>query len=512
VGGKQPALRERAEAPRSTRAVAAIFFALFAVLLLGTHLPYWDLPPYWDELGQFVPASLDLFHFGDWIPTSTLPNVHPPGLMAYLAGVWTLTGYSITATRVAMLLMAAWGALGAFLLAIRLTRGLPGYPAFAALAPLLASPLFFTQSMMAQLDLPAMVFGTWAWLWFLEAGEDPRRHVWSAAACAAAVAMKETAVLLPLLCAVVLVKRNQIRLALPYLAAPVLLGVWLIALWGATGHPLGNREFAQYNAVYSLHPVRLLAGLSKRFYYLFLAEFRWIGLWALLRAWRLPVFRTPEWRLTLVFAGMHLLMVTVLGGALLERYLLPVLPILYLAMAAAFAPGRRPWPFVAPAVLTLGLIFSNVWNPPYPFPFENNLAVADFVELHRGAAQCLESAPPSARIATAWPLSDALRRPEFGYTSRPRTVVETTDFSRGQLDRLAPSQIDILVLYSRTWSPEFTLLNYAPVRGFLTRFFGYEPPVSEIYLQERFGLYPNFRLTRRGQWVEIYSRTPLVVR
>src|SRR5438093_1576840 len=80
---------------------------------------------------------------------------HPPGVMAYLALVWKIFGYSIPAARVAMLLIASVGVLFSFLLAIRLSRGAPGAPAFAAAAFLMATPMFYTQSMMAQLDMPA---------------------------------------------------------------------------------------------------------------------------------------------------------------------------------------------------------------------------------------------------------------------------------------------------------------------------------------------------------------------
>src|SRR5512135_3630240 len=87
----------------------AAAFPAALLLLLATHFPFLALPFYWDELGQFVPASLDLFQHGWWIPRSTLPNSHPPGVMAYLAGVWGLVGYSIPVTRVAMLCLAAVG-------------------------------------------------------------------------------------------------------------------------------------------------------------------------------------------------------------------------------------------------------------------------------------------------------------------------------------------------------------------------------------------------------------------
>src|ERR1035438_10001472 len=131
-------------------------FGLIAFILILAHAPLLELPFYWDEIGQFVPASLDLFRGGAWIPVSTVPNVHPPGVMAYLALFWSIFGYSILTTRLAMLLLAAFGALVTFLLAIELARGAMGTPAFAALALLCLSPLFFAQSMLAQLDMPAM--------------------------------------------------------------------------------------------------------------------------------------------------------------------------------------------------------------------------------------------------------------------------------------------------------------------------------------------------------------------
>ncbi len=141
---------------RSQTRAAGIFFLAFTALLLAIHAPYLKLPFFWDELGQFVPASLDIYQSGAWIPNSTLPNVHPPGVMAYLAMVWKIFGFSILSTRVAMLLIASAGALFSFLLAIRLSRRTAGAPAFAAVLFLLATPMFYTQSMMAQLDMPAM--------------------------------------------------------------------------------------------------------------------------------------------------------------------------------------------------------------------------------------------------------------------------------------------------------------------------------------------------------------------
>src|SRR5271154_919244 len=109
-------------------------FGAIAAFLILSHGSLLSLPFYWDEIGQFIPASLDLFRHGAWIPVSTVPNVHPPGVMAYLALFWSIFGYSISATRIAMLLAAAFGGLVTFLLGIELSRGSTGTPAFAALS------------------------------------------------------------------------------------------------------------------------------------------------------------------------------------------------------------------------------------------------------------------------------------------------------------------------------------------------------------------------------------------
>ena len=70
----------------------ADFYFLFLFVIFLTHAVILDLPYFWDEMGQFIPASLDILHDGAWIPRTTLPNVHPPGVMAYLAAVWSVTG------------------------------------------------------------------------------------------------------------------------------------------------------------------------------------------------------------------------------------------------------------------------------------------------------------------------------------------------------------------------------------------------------------------------------------
>ena len=89
-----------------TPAPASFSKAAFALLLIALHLPLLHWPYFWDEIGQFVPAALDIYHSGELVPHSTIPNVHPPALMLWIAGVWRCFGLTIVTTRAAMLVFA----------------------------------------------------------------------------------------------------------------------------------------------------------------------------------------------------------------------------------------------------------------------------------------------------------------------------------------------------------------------------------------------------------------------
>ncbi len=369
--------------------------------------------------------------------------------MAYLALVWRIAGYSIVATRLSMLALASLGVLATFLLAIELCRTTRRLPAFAAVLFLLADPLFYTQAMMAQLDMPAMVFTALALLLYLQ-----RRYLPAALASLALVMSKETGVILPLLFTLDLARRKQYRDAALFLPSFAALGAWILYLWRETGHLFGDSGFTHYNVAYALHPMRVATALLRRVYFLFFSDFRWIGAIAVFyAARRTPVFRTPGWKLAGLFATLHILLVSLLGGAALERYLVPVLPVLYCAIAAALTVLTRPWRLAAMAGMTAGLLSGWFLNPPFPFPYENNLAMVDFVNLHAAAANFMERHDPAATIYTAWPLTAALRRPEFGYVSKPLRAEETSDLRDSTLRRLDPAKVDVLILYSRTWDP-----------------------------------------------------------
>lgn len=487
----QPALRP----PVRARSYF-LTFGLIALFLVLAHGPLLSLPFYWDEAGQFIPASLDLFRAGAWIPFSTTPNVHPPGVMAWLACWWSIFGYSIVISRIAMLALAAVGALATFLLAIELSRGATGAPAFAALVLLCLSPLFFAQSMLAQLDMPAMAFSILALLLFLQ-----NRFRASALVCALLVLVKETGIVAPALFGCILLvergrsSRQRLQALWFLIPLPVLL-LWLFALHHATGHWFGNPAFTAYNLWEPLHPGRFLVALARRFYYLFIGSGHFIGTIALLWAIpRMPLLRDRPWRVAGLFVLAQVLVVSALGGAVLERYLLPALPIVYIAFAVslqALLPRTRRLTMAALVACLIAAIFVN---PPYPFPFENNLAFVSFVELQENAAAAVEF--HKGRVATAFPMADALRDPDLGFVDTPRNVLSMADFTAPEIEKLKSRSPDMLIVFTRAWDP-FGLMANRVVRHFLSREYGYQPALSPDAIGQALSMTVTRRWTRRG--------------
>ncbi len=476
-------------------------YAAIVTFTVLSHGPLLRLPFHWDEMGQFIPAALDIYRQGAWIPHSTNPNVHPPGVMAYLATIWHIVGFSVVATRVAMLLVAAFGVLTTFLLAIELSRGCQGTPAFGAAVFTLISPLFFAQAMLAQLDMPAMCFSALALLLFLQ-----ERHRDSALACVALVLAKETGIVVPALFGAWLVVERRPKLA-AWFALPLLplLG-WLAILKHGTGHWFGNQEFTDYNLIYLIQPVRLATAFVRRLYYVFVADGHFVGtaafVWAVRRV---PQFRSRAWRVSASFVAVHVAVFSVLGGAILERYMLPVLPVLYsafaISMTALLPRLRRP----ATALVLAALLAANWINPPYPFPLEDNLLFTSFVELGSKAAGSIELR--RGTIATTFPFSAALRHPEYGYVSKERDVVELAGFHEQDIAPLQDKRPDMIVVYDTVWDP-LGILRSGPARWLQETYFGYKPQLSARAVADRLSMRVVHEWHQRGLTISLLARGP----
>jgi hypothetical protein len=122
------------------------------------------------------------------------------------------------------------------------------------------------------------------------------------------------------------------------------------------------------------------------------------------------------------------------------------------------------------------------------------------------AAQFLEKSYPGKTVYTAWPLTQALRNPAFGYVHHAMSAAETSDLRFSTLQAINPQSVDVLVLYSRTWEPRWGVLQWPVLRDFLSRFYEYEREMTPEEVRQHFGLVPVQRWSRRGQWVEIFAR------
>ena len=389
-----------------------------------------------------------------------------------------------------------------------MSRGVNGTPAFAALVLLCLSPLFFAQSMLAQLDMPAMSLSVLALLLFLQ-----NRFRASAIACMVLVLLKETGLVAPALLGCWLLferraslgyKANERAQALWFLLPLPALLLWLAALRHVTGHWFGNPAFTEYNLWEPLHPARFLIAFLRRIYYLFVGSGHFIGTAALVWALRrMPLLRSRPWRIAAAFVLAHVLVVSALGGAVLERYLLPALPIVYIAFAVslgALLPRARQLTFGA---LLVCLIAANFINPLYPFPFENNLQFVNFVELQKTAASSIGAR--NGTVATAFPMAEALRNPDLGFVRTPRKVTAIADFTAPEIEKLKLDPPGMVIVFTRTWDP-LHVLQYQFVERFLASQYGYRPELDPDAIAEELSMSIAHQWTRRGLSFTLLTR------
>jgi hypothetical protein len=145
----------------------------------------------------------------------------------------------------------------------------------------------------------------------------------------------------------------------------------------------------------------------------------------------------------------HLLAFSLLGGALLTRYLLPVYPlVIMIGMSTLHRRiGRWEWPAALMVIVfVLGLFF----DPPYRFAPEDNLTYKDFVDLHYKAAKFLEEHEQNSTILTTWPATDELTRPYLGYVKQSFPFVQVQDFTVEEMikARQMRSQYQVAYLFS----------------------------------------------------------------
>ena len=245
------------------------------------------------------------------------------------------------------------------------------------------------------------------------------------------------------------------------LAIPVLpLLAWYGYHYTQTGYVFGNPEYLRYNATANVSAHRLVLCLWHRLLHLTAHMNLFVATLCTIAACLMPVRvghrglsrRVGERILVVVLANW--VAFSVLGGALLTRYLLPVYPLELLVCVTIWLERMRWWPAVA--VLTFAAFVAGIFlNPPYAFAPEDNLTYRDMIVLHQRAAAVIGKQFPQATVLTAWPASAELERPELGYVRLPIKVTEIANFSSGQMQKAAadPGSYDVALLFSTKWEP-----------------------------------------------------------
>jgi len=523
---------KRPSRPASSAWVQQLFlFALFFAGLMLLHAPLLRLPYFWDEAGYYIPAARDLFLTGTLIPQSTPSNAHPPLVMAWLALAWHVFGYSTLVTRTAMLALSAFSLLGLF----RLSRSAANpRVAWATTALVAIYPVYFTQSSMAQVDLPAAGFTFWALAGYIE--DRPWKEVlWFSLAALA----KETAILAPLalfgweLLGYFIRRRCEERWderwdkifppegrrthALYLLLTVVPLAGWYAYHYAKTGFLLGNPDFFRYNVAATLNPLRVPLALGMRLWQLF----GYFGLYLLTLAGFLAMVRPaqmgngvarpriPFWMqaafLSVVLA--YLAFMSVVGGAVLARYMLPVVPLVILALVSTLWRRARYWKLIVGAV-AIAFVAGLFSNPPYGFTLEDNLAYRDYIVMHAEASRFLAMRYSGERVLTAWPASDELTRPWLGYINQPFRVLRIEDFSVPQIDLAARArdQFDVALVFSTKYQPAHALFeNWDAWQRIKEKFFGYHRDLLPEDIAQRLGGTIAYRKERNGQWIAVIA-------
>jgi hypothetical protein len=506
------------------RIPSVAFFALIFLTLMALHAALLRLPYFWDEAGYYIPAARDLQLTGSLIPHSTPSNAHPPLVMAWLALWWKLTGFTPLVTRTAMLMIAAFALLGLFRLAQRIAN------VEVAVASTICTglyPVFFAQSSLGHVDLAAAGLIFWGLLAYFE-----NRPGAVAAWFSLAVLAKETALLAPLALAGWELVRWQLgprwktdhalKRAGFLLFAVLPLAGWYAFHYLRTGYVLGNAEFFRYNVQATLHPLRIALALLFRSWqvvgYMNLYLLTAAGVMAM---WRPPRREgsgerpriTPEVQFALLaMIVVYVAALAVVGGAVLARYMLPVVPLGIIILISTLWRRVEYWRGVV-LIVAAGFVVGWLVNPPHGFSIEDNLAYRDYILLHEHAERFLEARYPMARVLTAWPANDEISRPGLGYVTRPVRAVRIEDFRLEELMSAADLRAgyDAALVFSTKYDPPHTLLeNWHWWQSTKMRYFDYHRDVPPQAAAQILGGEIVYSETRNGQWIAVIEMQRVV--
>lgn len=496
----------------TSRFPALRIFPLVFVVIFILHGPLLRLPFFWDEAGFYVPAAWDLVHHHSLVPTTTIDTGHPPLPAAYLAFWFALSGWKPAVARIAQLLLAAFALTNVFLLARRIAN----FPvAFASTVATGLYSIFFVQSSMAHADLMAAAFT----LWGLRLRFENRPWLSQAGFCLA-VLSKETAIITPLALAAweILANRSEATQSRLQNAAMCLVPILPLMAWlgyhhHVTGRFFGSPEFYHYNVGQAFTPLRFVLALGLRSWHLF-GTMNMLPLTAAaLVAMRFPPVtdQSGERRRIAIPVQMqfyfimlaHLLAFSLLGGALLTRYMLAAYPLVIIVGMSTLRRRIQSWEWPA-SVLVIFFVLALFFDPPYRFAPEDNLTYRDFVRLHVQAAHFLEEHERGLRVLTAWPATDELTKPYLGYVQQPLQVHPVADFTSEQMlrARLEHGRFQVAYLFSTKYESS-TWFRSEVWEKLNRRFFDYHRDLPPEEAAQLLGGRVVYFARIKAEWVEI---------
>lgn len=502
-----------------------MLYPLFFVSVYLGHLRLLRLPYFWDEGGYYIPAAWDFFRTGTLIPQSTVTNAHPPLPSIMLAAWWHLSGYVVSGTRTLVCLVAAAALLAVF----RMARELAGSTVAAITVVLTAIyPIWFVQSTLAHADIFAAAFTLWGLAVYLDPTDGGgARRVNAAMLFSLSVLAKETAIVTPAALAaweVFLLMRGKdkaVRRAHAVwamaLASPVLpLAAWYAYHYHRTGFVFGNPEFLRYNATANLDARRVMLGLWHRLLHLATHMNMFVPVFATIAVALIPARKDAPGALPKaqmkaigVVIVANWIAFSVLGGALLTRYLLPVFPLILLVCVATWQRHLKPWRFGLAAVAGLSAVafLAGIWiNPPYAFAPEDNLTYRDMIVLHQQAVRYIDLHYPDSTVLTAWPATSELNRPELGYTNHPVKTVGIQNFSMEQVEKAGqdPGSYDTALVFSTKWQPAANHLDLgAQNRSPDTKYFDFHTDLTPGEIAALLHGDVVWQARRGGEWVAV---------
>jgi len=207
----------------------------------------------------------------------------------------------------------------------------------------------------------------------------------------------------------------------------------------------------------------------------------------------------------LAVVAAYVIVMAVVGGAVLARYMLPVVPLVIMVCVSTLRRRARLWRGII-AIVALAFVAALFVNPPHGFSIEDNLAYRDYILLHRRAEEFAEARYPMAEILTAWPASDELTRPYLGYVTRPMRVFRIEDFSAEQIVAAAGlrSSFDLALVFSTKYEPPHPWFeNWRKWQHWKTEFFGYHRDVPPDVAAQVLGGQLVYMDVRHGQWIGV---------